>query len=211
MSHSQNGRSSLKTVLKATTVGGLAALMLSTGIAAPIVHSFAAPVEVTAPQVPSFANVVEAVSPAVVSVRVQSNVQPASDDSSNFSFNFGGRGLDQLPDDHPEALLQGIRRPQPGPSRPWSNRHRDGKGPLRPVAQGSGFFISEDGYVVTNNHVVDDGSAYTVVMNDGTELEAKLVGRDPRTDLALLKVDVNRKFTYVQLPTIARFASVTGS
>ncbi len=95
MSHSQNGRSSLKTVLKATTVGGLAALMLSTGIAAPIVHSFAAPVEVTAPQVPSFANVVEAVSPAVVSVRVQSNVQPASDDSSNFSFNFGGRGLDR--------------------------------------------------------------------------------------------------------------------
>lgn len=106
MSHSQNGHfslktASLKTALKATTVGGLAALMLSTGIAAPILHSFAAPVEVTAPQVPSFANVVDAVSPAVVSVRVQSNVQPASDDSSNFSFNFGGRGLDQLPDDHP--------------------------------------------------------------------------------------------------------------
>ena len=61
MSHSQNGNSSLKTALKATTVGGLAALMLSTGLAAPILHSFAAPVEVTAPQVPSFANVVDAV------------------------------------------------------------------------------------------------------------------------------------------------------
>ncbi|QCM09493.1 Do family serine endopeptidase [Agrobacterium tumefaciens] len=200
MSQSQNGRSSLKTALKATTVGGLAALMLSTGIAAPIVHSLAAPVEVTAPQVPSFANVVDAVSPAVVSVRVQSNVQPASDDASNFSFNFGGRGLDQLPDDHPLKRFfkefgggQNQDRSDRGP-----NRHRDGKGPLRPVAQGSGFFISEDGYIVTNNHVVDDGSAYTIVMNDGTELEAKLVGRDPRTDLALLKVDVNRKFTYVQ-------------
>lgn len=186
MSHSQNGHSSLKTAslktaLKATTVGGLAALMLSTGIAAPILHSFAAPVEVTAPQVPSFANVVDAVSPAVVSVRVQSNVQPASDDSSNFSFNFGGRGLDQLPDDHPlkrffkEFGGQNQDRSDRGP-----NRHRDGKGPLRPVAQGSGFFISEDGYVVTNNHVVDDGSAYTVVMNDGTELEAKLACR-PRS------------------------------
>ncbi|MCW0979960.1 Do family serine endopeptidase [Agrobacterium sp. BT-220-3] len=204
MSQSQNGRSSLKTAslktaLKATTVGGLAALMLSTGIAAPIVHSLAAPVEVTAPQVPSFANVVDAVSPAVVSVRVQSNVQPASDDSSNFSFNFGGRGLDQLPDDHPlKRFFKEFGGPNQDRSERGPNRHRDGKGPLRPVAQGSGFFISEDGYVVTNNHVVDDGSAYTIVMNDGTELDAKLVGRDPRTDLALLKVDVNRKFTYVK-------------
>jgi serine protease Do len=204
MSHSQNGHSSLKTAslktaLKATTVGGLAALMLSTGIAAPILHSFAAPVEVNAPQVPSFANVVDAVSPAVVSVRVQSNVQPASDDSSNFSFNFGGRGLDQLPDDHPlKRFFKEFGGPNQDRSDRGPNRHRDGKGPLRPVAQGSGFFISEDGYIVTNNHVVDDGSAYTIVMNDGTELDAKLVGRDPRTDLALLKVDVNRKFTYVQ-------------
>ncbi|MFK0384568.1 MULTISPECIES: Do family serine endopeptidase [Rhizobium/Agrobacterium group] len=202
MSNSQNGRPSLKNFLKATTVGGLAALMLSTGVAAPIAQSFAAPVEVNAPQVPSFANVVDAVSPAVVSVRVQSNVQPASDDSNSFSFNFGGRGLDQLPDDHPlkrffkEFGGPNMDRGDRGDRGP--NRHRDGKGPLRPVAQGSGFFISEDGYVVTNNHVVDDGSAYTVVMNDGTELDAKLVGRDPRTDLALLKVDVNRKFTYVR-------------
>ncbi|MFM2278673.1 MAG: hypothetical protein RLZZ444_904, partial [Pseudomonadota bacterium] len=54
-----------------------------------------------------------------------------------------------------------------------------------------------DGYLVTNNHVVDGGAAFTVVMNDGTELDAKLVGRDPRTDLAVLKVDEKRKFTYV--------------
>ncbi|MDS7596563.1 Do family serine endopeptidase [Agrobacterium tumefaciens] len=202
MSNSQNGRPSLKTVMKATTVGGLAALMLSTGLAGPIAQSFAAPVQVNAPQVPSFANVVDAVSPAVVSVRVQSNVQPASDDNNSFSFNFGGRGLDQLPDDHPlKRFFKEFGGPGGGQDRSdrGPNRHRDGgKGPLRPVAQGSGFFISEDGYVVTNNHVVDDGSAYTVVMNDGTELDAKLVGRDPRTDLALLKVDVNRKFTYVQ-------------
>jgi serine protease Do len=207
MSNSQNGRPSLKTVLKSSAVGGLAALLLTTGIAAPISHSYAAPVEVNAPQVASFASVVDAVSPAVVSVRVQSNVQPASDEGNNFSFNFGGRGLDQLPDDHPlkrffkEFGGQQGQGPQ-GKGQDHADRDRKGRGPgkgaLRPTAQGSGFFISEDGYIVTNNHVVDDGAAFTVVMNDGTELDAKLIGRDTRTDLAVLKVDVNRKFTYVQ-------------
>ncbi len=95
------GKPSTKTLLKATTVAGLAAVMLSTGVPSAIHNSFAAPVEVTAPQVPSFANVVEAVSPAVVSVRVQSNVQNTANDESGFSFNFGGRGFDELPDDHP--------------------------------------------------------------------------------------------------------------
>ena len=208
MSNSQNGRLSLKTVLKSSAVGGLAALLLTTGIAAPISHSFAAPVEVNAPQVASFASVVDAVSPAVVSVRVQSNVQPASDEGNNFSFNFGGRGLDQLPDDHPlkrffkefggqQGQDQGKGKGQDHAERDRKG-HGNGKGALRPTAQGSGFFISEDGYIVTNNHVVDDGAAFTVVMNDGTELDAKLIGRDTRTDLAVLKVDVNRKFTYVQ-------------
>ena len=75
------------------------------------------------------------------------------------------------------------------------DQHRPDR--IRPTAQGSGFFISEDGYLVTNNHVVEDGSAYTVVLNDGTELDAKLIGKDKRTDLAVLKVDDKRKFTYV--------------
>ena len=64
-------------------------------------------------------------------------------------------------------------------------------------SQGSGFFISEDGYLVTNNHVIDGGTKYTVVMNDGTELDAKLIGADKRSDLAVLKVEEDRKFTYV--------------
>ncbi len=206
------GRPSLKTVLKTTTVAGLAAVMLSSGIPAQIVPSFAAPVTVTAPQAPSFADVVSAVSPAVVSVRVQSDATPAADEGgNNFSFNFGGRGFDQLPDDHPLKRFFrefGGQNGQQGPGDRNQDR-ADRNGPrgrdngnrphrLRPAAQGSGFFISEDGYVVTNNHVVSDGSAYTVVLNDGTELEAKLVGKDSRTDLAVLKVDAtSRKFTYV--------------
>ena len=205
------GRPSLKMALKASTVAGLAAVMLSTGLPAQIVPSFADPVKVEAPQAPSFADVVSAVSPAVVSVKVQSDEQQVSDDSGN-SFSFG-RGFDQLPDDHP---LKRFFREFGGqiPGAPNDKDQADGSKNknknkdqaqndskphhLRPVAQGSGFFISADGYIVTNNHVVSDGQAYTVVLSDGTELDAKLVGKDSRTDLALLKVDAPaRKFTYV--------------
>ncbi|MGF9562553.1 Do family serine endopeptidase [Neorhizobium sp. JUb45] len=209
MLKSKIGRPSLKTVLQTTTVAGLAAVMLSTGIPAQVVQSFAAPVSVTAPQVPSFADVVSAVSPAVVSVRVQSDTETASNDErgGGNGFSFGGRGFENLPEDHPLKRFfrefggeQGPGGPQAGPR----GRDRAERGGpqrphhLRPTAQGSGFFISEDGYVVTNNHVVSDGSAYTVVLNDGTELDAKLIGKDSRTDLAVLKVDASsRKFTYV--------------
>jgi len=68
----------------------------------------------------------------------------------------------------------------------------------RAVGLGSGFFISEDGYVVTNNHVVDGSSDFMVTDADGTEFPAKLIGKDPKTDLALLKVDSDKKFTYVE-------------
>ena len=56
-------------------------------------------------------------------------------------------------------------------------------------AAGSGVIISEDGYIITNNHVVEDGSEYTVVTSDGTSYEATLVGTDENSDIAVLKVD----------------------
>lgn len=194
-------RVSYKTVLKSTAVAGLAAVMLSSGLPARIVGAYAAPVELQAPQMTGFANVVAAVSPAVVSVRVESRVQPVSDDSS-FGFDFGGPGFDQLPDDHPLKRFFrqfGDQNGQQGHKDEHADKKPSGPGRLRPTAQGSGFFISDDGYIVTNNHVVADGSAFVVVMNDGTELNAKLVGKDSRTDLAVLKVtDPARKFTYVK-------------
>ena len=62
----------------------------------------------------------------------------------------------------------------------------------RPVsAEGSGFFISADGYAVTNNHVVDHAKTVQVVTDDGRTLNAKVIGTDPKTDLALIKVEGN--------------------
>ncbi|MDL2404398.1 Do family serine endopeptidase [Rhizobium calliandrae] len=189
---------SRSTAMKASVVAGLAVAALATGVPAQISRSYADAVNVQAPQVPSFANVVDAVSPAVVSVRVESRVNPVADEDDSFGL---GRGFDELPDDHPLKKFfkqfeqqQGHNQQQQGQQK----GQQDNKGRLRPVAQGSGFFISEDGYLVTNNHVVSDGAAFVVVLNDGTELDAKLVGKDPRTDLAVLKVDgKGKKFTYV--------------
>lgn len=59
------------------------------------------------------------------------------------------------------------------------------------ASSGSGVIISKDGYIVTNNHVIEDGNKYQVTMNDHREFEAKLVATDPYTDIALLKIEEN--------------------
>jgi serine protease Do len=192
-----------KGFLSTTAIAGVAAALLATGVPAPVSGAFAEAVRVEAPQAPSFADVVQAVSPAVVSVRVQAEVKPVANDGG-FSFDFNSRGFEDLPDDHPmKRFFDQFSRGFGGQDDRRAERDRRGPdserrpGRVRPVSQGSGFFISEDGLLVTNNHVVEDGSAFTVIMDDGTELDAKLVGRDSRTDLAVLKVEESRTFTYV--------------
>ena len=66
------------------------------------------------------------------------------------------------------------------------------------TGQGSGFFISADGYAVTNNHVVQNAENVQVTTDDGKTYKAKVIGTDPRTDLALIKIDGN-DFPYVKL------------
>lgn len=76
--------------------------------------------------------------------------------------------------------------------------------PLRPrvsTSQGSGFFISSDGYIVTTNHVVDGGQTIEITTDDDKTYTARVVGSDDRTDLALLKVDAERDFPFVPLAT----------
>ena len=74
----------------------------------------------------------------------------------------------------------------------------DGSRGIRPqIATGSGVIISSDGYVITNNHVIDDANKITITLNDGRELEAELIGADPNTDLALLKIE-EKNLTYAE-------------
>jgi len=120
----------------------------------------------------SFADIVDRVKGAVVSVKVKL-VDVAEDEVDGRAPLHGGPverffkrfGL-PLPDDDSRRL---------GPPRG------------RETAQGSGFFISPDGYIVTNNHVVEHASAVTVTTDGGRTLSAKVIGVDPKTDLALLK------------------------
>jgi len=139
---------------------------------------------------PSFADVIERVKPAVVSVRVKArNVADSSIDDPRF----GG------PEFGDERMREFFRRF--GGER-FGDRDRQRPSPRRfGQSQGSGFFISADGYVVTNNHVVDSAGSVEVVMDDGRTLDAKVVGTDAKTDIALLKVDEGGDFPYV------RFAS----
>jgi len=66
-------------------------------------------------------------------------------------------------------------------------------------AVGSGFIISADGYVVTNNHVIEHADEIEVVMNDGNRHKANVKGRDEKTDLALLKIESDKPLPYVEL------------
>lgn len=69
--------------------------------------------------------------------------------------------------------------------------------PAKPIATGSGVIISEDGFIVTNNHVINNAEKVQIVLNDNREYDAEVIGKDPNTDIALLKVDAkNLPFIY---------------
>jgi len=130
----------------------------------------------------TFADLVAKVSPAVVSINVKGDAKVAENDQIP--------GLPDLPEDNPlydffKQFRKGMPQQQQKPS--------------PTLAQGSGFFISPDGFVVTNNHVVEDAEDITVTMEDGDKYPATLVGTDPRTDVALIKVKADGKtFPFVE-------------
>ena len=83
--------------------------------------------------------------------------------------------------------------------REFQDRNRDGDRPRRTSALGSGFVISEDGYVVTNNHVIESADEIVIEFFSGRELPAEVVGTDPKTDIALLKVEADEPLPFVSL------------
>jgi serine protease Do len=132
---------------------------------------------------PSFAIVVDRVKPAVVSVKV--NIEEAASQPDNLS----GR-MDNLPPDVQQFFNRHGDENGGAPDR------REGRGGM---ALGSGFLISADGYIVTNNHVVEHAKSVTVTMDDGKTLDAKVIGTDEKTDLALLKITEPGDYPFVKL------------
>jgi serine protease Do len=135
-----------------------------------------------------FADIVQRVKPSVISVKVTMRDKAAdasdrSDDGSDpsgppmerFFRQFGG----------PDGMPPGMRQ------------HHEGHGVM--MGQGSGFFISPDGYAVTNNHVVDNADKVEVTTEDGKTYTAKVIGTDARTDVALIKVEGGSNFPFAKL------------
>ncbi len=138
----------------------------------------------------SFADVIEVVKPSVVSVLVKTSIEAPT-------VRLYGRGefFPDLPDGHP--LERFFRR--------FGDEEFDNRRPERPredvFGSGSGFIISDDGFIVTNHHVVDKAASVTVRLENGDEYEAEVVGADTRTDLALLKVDAGKSLPFAKFAT----------
>jgi serine protease Do len=139
-----------------------------------------------------FADIVEKVKPAVVSVRVKVDGGART---------MGFEGDLPFPKGSPmDRFFRQFGSPDEGTSGNQGNQGRQGApgGRNMITGQGSGFFISADGYAVTNNHVVDKAENVQVTADDGKIYQAKVIGTDSRSDLALIKVDGRGDFPYVK-------------
>ena len=132
------------------------------------------PPAMAAPQavLPDFSALVARVKPAVVSITTTMKMEEDDD--------------------------QGVPIPLPFPFNQLVPHGGPGGGGVC-EARGSGFIIRQDGLIVTNNHVVKDASSVNVTLDDGTELKAKVLGTDPRTDIAVLKIDAGKPLPFIQL------------
>jgi serine protease Do len=137
-----------------------------------------------------FSKLAEKLLPAVVNI---STTQTMKDKD---------KGLSELPempnlppgfDDFFKDFMEKQRPGSPG------DKHMDGPAPRerKTTSLGSGFIIDPAGFVVTNNHVIQDADEINVILHDDTNLKAKVVGRDPKTDVALLKLDYSKPLPYV--------------
>src|SRR5438309_962313 len=132
-----------------------------------------------------FADIVERVKPSVISVKV--TMEERASDAADMSAD-DGSGSPM------ERFFRQFGGPDGLPQIP-GRRGRHGE----VMGQGSGFFISSDGFAVTNNHVVDGADKVEVTTDAGKTYTAKVIGTDPRTDIALIKVEGGADFPFVKL------------
>jgi len=114
----------------------------------------------------SFADLANQLLPTVVNIATTQTLKPSAQ-------------AEEIPDLPPDSPLQQLFK---------DYQDKNKNVPRHVTSLGSGFIIDASGLVVTNNHVIDDADQITVTLNDGTALPAKLLGRDEKTDLALLKI-----------------------
>jgi serine protease Do len=179
-------RSSGRRTAMLASVGalGIAVALGGPGVYRELTSGSAYAAETTPAAQPSgFADVVARVKPAVISVRVKlDGMQPSSFDDDDMPFN-------QMPFSRGWPMEKFFRR-FGLPDIPQKYRNMTG--------QGSGFFISADGYAVTNNHVIDHAKSVQVTTDDGRTYAAKVIGSDSKSDLALIKVDGRDDFPFVK-------------
>jgi serine protease Do len=167
-----------KIIASAAIVTAIAAAMqLSTPPATALAATTPAQVVVDKPD--SFAALVKAVQPAVVNIATTARVEtavvpdfrfPEGSPFERYFRDFFGHGLPGQPEMGPVPKARAL---------------------------GSGFIIDPDGYVVTNNHVIDKAEEISVTVNGGDQYPAKIIGRDPKTDLAVLKIEADEPLPYV--------------
>jgi serine protease Do len=134
-----------------------------------------------------FADIVQRVKPSVISVKVTMSDKVADASDRNDEGSPSGSPMERF-----------FRRfGEPDGSPPGMREHRGGHGAM--MGQGSGFFISPDGYAVTNNHVVDGADKVEVTTDSGKTYTAKVIGTDKRTDLALIKVEGGSDLPFAKL------------
>ena len=135
----------------------------------PVAEAQAIKPQAPAERLPDFSGLVKQIKPAVVSITaiLKNGASDTEEDGQD-------QGNGQQGSPFPFPFPFGMTPQQP--------EHRTVE------AKGSGFLIKPNGTIITNNHVVADASSVTVQLDDGTQLPAKIVGRDPRTDLAVLKI-----------------------
>ncbi|MGH7014913.1 MAG: DegQ family serine endoprotease [Stellaceae bacterium] len=155
--------------------------------------AFAQAAEPAIVQMPSFAPMVKKVLPAVVNISVieKSDIASSDDGTQDQQLGQNDNPFQGFPPSPFDEFLRRFFQQQ---------RQQFGQSPMpegQRIALGSGFIVDPTGYVVTNNHVVQDASKVTVILQDNSRHPAKIIGRDPKTDIALLKIESKEPLPYV--------------